>query len=253
MSVFSENISVRVGIIALLAVSVVYIAALANNTIKSAYYIGKPTDLSRTITISGEGKEVAIPDVAIVSLGYMTEKKTVSEAQRDMTQKINALIAAVKQQGIEAKDIKTTNYSVYPQYDWIDGRQVFRGYQASQSIEVKMRNFDTISPTLELVGTLGLNQVGGLQFTIDDIEAVRQKARLQALANAKEKADALARVMGVRLGKVISFSESGYAPVPPIYYDRAVMLKAEGVSAAPAVEGGSEEIIVNASVTYELN
>lgn len=244
-------------VLTILAVAIIgYTVAVTRNAVKQNYYIGKPTEVSRTITISGSGKVVAVPDIASISLGYSVEKRTVAEAQEDMTKKMNALIDGVKKLGIEAKDIQTTNYSVYPQYDWSTNRQVLRGYQASQNVTVKIRKFDSIPAVLDLIGALQLNQVGGLAFSIDDIEKVRTEAREKALADAKSKAGALAKIMDVDLGKVVSFSEStgGYYPPTPMYYARdAAQGVAEVKATAPAVEGGSQEITVDATVTYELD
>jgi len=219
---------------------------------KSYYYIGKSTETPRTITIGGQGKVTVIPDVAVVTMGYSVEKKTVAEAQKDNTGKMNALIAKVKELGIEAKDIKTTSYNVYPQYNYDDGKQTLRGYQVDQYVEVKIRNNDKISQILDLVGTLGLNQVGNLNFQVDDPEQYQQEARIEALKNAKLKAKDLADIMGVSLGKIISFSEDGsYNPPTPMYARDALGIG--GAAESVSVESGSQEMIVNASVTYELN
>lgn len=232
----------------------VYLFALTRNTFKLYDYIGKSDQLPYTIAIAGEGKVTAIPDVATVSLGLETKNLNISKAQQENTDKINKLIDRLKALDIKKEDIKTTSYSVFPDYNWVTGRQILEGYKVSQNVLVKIRNFDKIPEALNLIGELNLNQVGGLNFTIDEPEKYRQEARLLALENAKQKAEALAKAADVKLGKLVSFTESGYQP--PIYYrDNAYMLEAKavgGAAPAPQVEAGSQEVTVNVSVTYEV-
>ncbi len=250
---FKENPLLTVLLAIFIIVLIVAIGLWGWNLSKQHYYIGKSTDIQRTISITGEGKITAIPDIALVSLGLTTEKKNISDAQSENSTTMNSLIEKLKGLDIAKEDIKTTNYSIYPAYDWTDGRQVLRGYTVSQDVQVKIRKTDQVDKVLLIAGDLKLNQIGGLTFDIDNPENYRQEARIKALENAKEKADALAKVMGVKLGKVISFSESeGYYPeVYPMY------AKAEGIGGggapAPAVEAGSQEITISATVSYELD
>jgi hypothetical protein len=219
---------------------------------KSYQYIGKPTAERDTIAISGEGKITSIPDIASVEVGLMTEKGDVKSAQKENTEKMNRLIANLKKLGVESKDIQTSYYNIYPQYDWPDGKQVLRGYQVNQGVSVKIRNLEKIGDILAAAGEGGANQVSGLSFNIDDPETLRQEARIKALQNAKEKAEALAEVAGVRLGKIVSFSEYSSSPVP-MYKSMDVMgLGGGGESAAPTVESGSMDIVVNVTVSYEI-
>jgi len=249
---FKENPIHYVLSVALIIVLVIAIGIWAWNLSKQHYYIGKNPDIQRTIAITGEGKVTAIPDIALVSLGLSTEKKKVSDAQAENSKTINSLIDQLKGLGIAKEDITTTNYSIYPAYDWTNGKQILRGYTVSQDVQVKIRQTDKVDDVLKIAGDLNLNQIGGLTFSIDQPEVYKQQARIKALENAKEKADALAQVMGVKLGKVISFSESeGYVPPPyPMY------AKAEGIGgggAAPTVEAGSQEITIMATISYELD
>lgn len=224
------------------------------NMSKQHYYIGKNPDIQRTISIMGEGKVTAIPDIALVSLGLTTEKKSVSDAQSENSKTINSLIDKLKALGIAKEDITTTNYSIYPAYDWTNGKQILRGYTVSQDVQVKIRQTDKVDDVLKAAGDLNLNQIGGLTFTIDNPENYKQQARIKALENAKDKADALAKVMGVKLGKVISFSESGgnvLAPYP--MYAKSESLGIGGGGPAPTVEAGSQDIVIDATISYELD
>jgi len=229
----------------------IYVTLLARNAAKQHDYIGRPESQRDTIAISAEGKVTALPDIASISIGVMTEKKTVADAQKENTAKMSAIIAKVKESGVASEDIKTTNYSIYPQYDWVDNRQVERGFQVSQSIDVKIRDLEKIGDILTAAGELGANQVGGVNFTIDDPEELRQQARLEALENAKRKALELAEAAGVRLGRIVGISEDpGYVP-PPLFYDRAAEGFGGGDGAAK-IEPGSQDVAVNVTVEYEI-
>lgn len=231
---------------------VIYLGALTRNAVKQYEYIGRPTERVYTITISGEGKVTAKPDIGQVSLGVQVEKPTVTEATKENTTKMNALIAALKVLGIAEEDIRTTNYSLNPQYEWPNGRQELRGYAVYQDVQVKVRDLEKVGEVISKAAEVGANQVGGLTFTIDDPEEYRQQAREKALANAKQKAEALAQSAGVQLGKLVEFNE-GASNVPnPVYYLDAARTGYGGGSAAPEIQSGSQDVIVNVNVTYEV-
>lgn len=228
--------------------------ALTRNAGREYNYIGVSEEQRHSITISGEGKVIGVPDVANIQLGYSVEKPTVAAAQKDNSEKMNAIIKKLKDDfKIDEKDIKTTNYNIYPQYNWNDGRQNLRGYQVSQNVSVKVRDLDQVSSILDAAGSLGLNQIGSLNFEIDDPEKLKQEAREQAIEAAKEKAENLADVAGVKLGRIISFYESSSSPVD--YYRSSYKLEADMATneeAAPQIEVGSSEITITATVEYEI-
>ena len=231
-----------------------YLVALTRNAWKTNDYIGKSTESPHTITISGKGKAYAIPDIAQVSLGLKTEKSNVTDAQIENTKKINALHDQLQKLDIPKKDITTTQYNVYPVYDWANNRQNLRAYSVDQSISLKIRDFEKIPKVLQLIGELGLNQVGSLSFTVDDMEKFEQEARLMALKDAKEKAKTLAKEAEVKLGRVISFSENNTVPPPYMPYYKSYAMEAGAVSDAPAptIQAGNQEITVQVTISYEI-
>lgn len=231
---------------------IAFLAALTRNAWRANTFIGRTSETPHTITISGEGKVTAVPDIAVVMLGTQTEKRSVSDAQRENTRIMNALHERISGLGIAKDDIATSQYSVYPQYDWNDGRQTLRSYQVAQQVTVKIRDFEKISPVLALIGELGLNQVGGLNFSIDDPERFRQEARIKALAQAKAKAEALAKAAGVGLGRIITFSESGGGVPPPYPVFALKEAGGDAAMAAPEVAPGSQEVAISVTVTYEI-
>ena len=247
------NKIVTIFISIVLVVGTIYLAILSWNAIKAHDYIGISVQQRHSITITGEGKVTGVPDVAKIQLGYSIEKKTVAEAQKDNTTKMNQMIDKLKKDfTINSQDIQTVNYYISPQYDWFNGKQTLRGYSVSQDLSVKVRQMDKVSKILDAAGSIGLNQVGNLTFEIDNPEILKQQAREKALDQAKEKADALAKIVGVKLGKVISFSESSSQLIPPIYSSYKLDAGVGGGGAAPSIETGSNEITIIATVEYEI-
>lgn len=238
--------------ILLLLSGLFYLVILTQNAIRTGKFIGKSADVRNTITIEGEGKVRGIPDIATVDLGFSVESKEVRDAQKENAVTMNKLISGLKLLGVQGEDMQTTNYSIYPQYDYLkDGGQKLRGYTVTQNVTVKIRDLGKVSDVLYQAGVLGLNQVGGIAFTMDEPEALRQHARVKALQSAQKKAGELAKIAGVRLGRVVSFSENASGGYPVPMYTKSVMMEGMG-GGAPDIQAGSQDVVVNATVTYEI-
>lgn len=215
----------------------------------------------RSFAVTGEGKVVAVPDVAEFTAGVTTEGgKDLTAIQAENTRKMNAVIAFLKEQGVDEKDVKTTNYNISPRYQYSNcgvGGSVcpppeIVGYSVSQSLLVKVRDFKKAGDMLSGVVTKGANSVSQLSFSIDDRAALENQAREEAIRKAREKVPAIVKAGNFSLGKLISIEETG-SPMP-IYYGRDAMLGMGGAekSVSPAVEPGSQEIIVNVMLRYEI-
>lgn len=251
----------RVGLVVL----IVYVAVLALSGLKGLRFIGSGVSATNTITVSGEGEVFAVPDTAEFSVSVQEEAKEVKAAQETATKKSNDILAYLKSQGVEEKDIRTTDYSVYPQYDYVNGvcsnggycqpgKQVLRGYQVSQTLTVKVRDTEKAGDLLSGVGSRGASSVSGLSFTIDDQDALEAQARGEAIDDARAKAKMLAKQLGVSLVRVVGFSESGDRP---IYYAKTMSMAADGMGGmeaapAPQIPTGENKITSNISVTYEI-
>ncbi|MEK7203112.1 MAG: SIMPL domain-containing protein [Patescibacteria group bacterium] len=247
------NKIVTIFISVFLMLSAIYLGILSWNAVKARDYIGISPKERHSIAIVGEGKVIGAPDVAKIQLGYSVEKKTVADAQKENTVKMNSMIDKLKKDfKIDAQDIKTVNYNISPQYDWSSsGKQSLRGYLVSQDLTVKVREMNKISQILDVAGTVGINQVGNLSFEIDKPEKLKEEARAKALEQAKDKANSLSKIVGVKLGKIISFSESSSEP-SPIDANYAMSEKLNMGGAMPTVEAGSNEITIFATVMYEI-
>lgn len=226
---------------------------LIRNDIKRHDFIGRSPEIRDTIYLEGQGSVVGVPDVAVVNVGVRTESKTVEQAQAENTQKMNALVSAYKKLGIEDEDLKTARYNIYPQYDYIrDEGQRLRGYEVSQSLTVKIRDLDQVGDVLDIAGQSGANDVSGLAFEIDDEDDLLKEARDKAIEDVQEKAELLADQLGVKLGRIVSFSENRQGNFPqPVYLEKAVGIGG-AADAAPSIQAGSEEVTVMVNVEFEI-
>jgi uncharacterized protein YggE len=222
-------------------------------------------DPVNSITVEGTGTVAAVPDIAQISFTVLESANTVADAQAKATERTDAAIEALKKAGIDDKDVKTVHYSVSPRYEYdqpcprgaycatvVSGAPRIVGYDVSQSIEVKVRDTGKAGEILGLLGELGVQNISGPNFTMDDEDAVRAEARGEAIDEAEAKAKVLARQLGVRLVRVMSFSESG-GPYPMYGYGKGggVMMDAVAQS-APALPVGENETNVTVVITYEI-
>lgn len=222
---------------------------------------------ANVITVSGHGEVQAVPDIANISFSIRQEAKTVKEAQEKVATIEKSALDFLKTNNIEEKDIKTENASFYPKYEYkydaklvpcneygcppSRGTNVIVGYEASETISVKVRNTDDVGKIMQGLGELAVSDLNGPNFTIDDEEALQIEARKKAIENAKEKAKILAKDLGVSLRGVVSFSESdGYYPYPMMYAKDAMETS---VGNAPAtIPKGENTISSDVTITYEI-
>jgi hypothetical protein len=207
-----------------------------------------------TVTFSGEGKAIGIPDIASVNFSVVTEKMTAKEVMAENAKKMNEVINFVKESGVDEKDIKTQAYYLSPRYDWIEGERISKGYELTSTLTVKVRDIEKISDIIDGAVLKGANQVGNIQFVIDDPEKLEEEARNKAIENAKTRADSISRATGLKIGRILSFAEgiTPEASTPiPYYLEEAKGLGGE-TATSPEVEKGSQKITVNVSLTFEL-
>ena len=168
-----------------------------------------------TISVSGEGESVATPDSATISFTVQESATSVALAQTAATKRTNDALEAIKSLGIVEKDLKTIGYTVSPKYESTtcspgsvciqNGATKIIGYEVSQSVVVKVRDTTKAGEVLQKLGSLGVQNINGPDFSVDDPTAVSAEARGKAIRDARTKAEILAKQLGVRLGKVVSF------------------------------------------------
>lgn len=212
------------------------------------------TEKSDFFTVTGEGKVTVTPDIAVVSVGVTSQGTSVKLAQKDLNIKMDAISKAVKQLGVDAKDIKTENYSINPRYDYQESVQRIIGYDANSSLTIKVRDMDKANDVIDASTGNGANQVNGISFDVDDRDTLENEARVLAVADAKKKAELAAKTVGFTLGTIVNYSEgvNNDGPVPRMMSAKSAM-EAGGDRAVPStIEPGSNEIIIQVSLSYQL-
>lgn len=159
--------------------------------------------------VEGVGEAAAAPDTAVISLGITKTSPNVTSAQQEANKVMNTITDGLKNLGISDKDIKTTNYSVYPTYDYSGSQQTITGYTVTQNLQVNVKPIDKANQTIDLATKAGANIIGNISFTLNTQtkKELQEKARNEAVKNAKEKAESLAKIAGISLGKIIDIQE----------------------------------------------
>jgi uncharacterized protein len=236
----------------LLVYLIFYIGTLINNNLKKSDYIGMAPKQERTVAVTGFGKITSSNDIAMTTLGYTNTSTDVAKAQADNKKVMDKVMAELKRLGVSEKDIKSS-YSVYPQYNYSasSGRK-FNGYQVTNQLTIKIRDLDKIQSVLALAGKYGANQISGLSFTVDDNESLKSKARAKALVDANKKAQVIAKYLGVRLGKAISYVEYENSKGYPLLKSMSSLDESSIGGSGPTVSGGSSNVEMNVNVVYEI-
>lgn len=212
------------------------------------------TDQEQTFKASGETEIEVVPDEAQVSLGIDLERSTVVAAQNAANEIINSITDALKDLGIDGEDIKTRNYNIRTTYDYDNGNRRVTGYRVNTQIVVKLTDFTKLNQAIDTATGLGANQVGGINFSLseDKQDELRQQARKEAITDAKDNANELARLAGVNLGKVINVTESKTGSAPQPYYARTMALdSAAGPEEPTQIEPGTETYRYSVTLSYE--
>ena len=241
-----------------------FLAASTLFQFKNAGELGHNKPATNSITVSGTGEAVAIPDIAIFSFSVTKEAETATEAQKLASDISNSMFETVKKTGVAEKDVRTTNYSLYPKYDYLQNkcpaiypsncvpsREVLRGYEISQTFEVKVRDVAKVGEIVTSVTSAGATNISGPTFGVDKEDDVIAKARNEAIVNAKSKAESIAKGLGVSLVRIVSFSENenGYA-VPMM--KAAYGVGGQDAASVPQIPAGESKYSRTVNITYEI-
>lgn len=211
------------------------------------------TNKTDLFTVQGEGEATAVPDTALLSLGVTKEAATVQQAQTQVNTVANKITEDLKSLGVKVKNIKTTNYSVNPAYDYTSGRQNVTGYSVSQNMEVRLQPIEQANKALDLATAAGANVIGGITFVLDDAEQdkLEAQARKQAIESAKKKAEDTAKLAGIRLGKIINVTESNNFPVMPYAARELKAMDSAGGGEPTQVTPGENTVQITVSLSYQ--
>lgn len=229
------------------AVVLLALVSLAGPTAEAA---AEESRMERTVTVSATGTAIAVPDSARIATGVLSEAATAREALTANNAAMTKLIAALKENGIEAQDIQTSGFNLNPRYtNPRDGQPpVIDGYQAANQATIHVRNLDKMGEVLDNLVSVGANQMNGITFEVSTAETLRDAARKEAIANARRRAELFATAAGVKVGKVVSITEGAMVEPRPFF-------KAGRVAAMEAVpvERGTQSLEATVTVTWELD
>lgn len=208
---------------------------------------------AKELSVVGEGKIDVIPDTAYVELGILVENEpTVKKAQERIDEISNKIIKNLEELNIPAKNIKTSNYSIYPNYKYENNTSTLAGYNGNTILTVKVKNTEIVSKIISRATDAGANQVHGVRFTIDKPEIYREQARKKAIENAKEQAEKIAKDLNIKLGKITNMTESTPLNNDPQIYEK-IPGAFGGGGGGPRIEPGSQSVISIVTLYFEKN
>ncbi|MEO1135327.1 MAG: SIMPL domain-containing protein [Pseudomonadota bacterium] len=210
-----------------------------------------PETSPRTISVTGQGKAAAAPDMAVVTIGVQSEAPTAAAALRQNSTDMSATIDTLKELGVADRDIQTSGLSVNPRYDYERNRSrpEVIGFTASNNVTVRLRDLSAAGAIIDQAVQSGANSLGGVSFAFSDPKPLYDEARRDAVADARAKADLLTDAAGVRLGKLL-FIQEGHAvtPQPRPYAARMEMAQDQAVP----MEAGESTVNISVSMIYEI-
>ena len=210
---------------------------------------GHPKPHAARLSVTGEGQSATQPDMATISLGVSTEAATAQEAMAQNATRQQAVIDALKAEGIEARDIQTSGLNLSPRMVFAEGQPPkLSGYTAQNMVTVRVRDLARLGPVLDKLVETGANEINGIGFAREDMEAARDEARARAIAEARRRAEQMAGAAGMRLGALRALSDAPVAEGP-----RPMMMRAEAKAAdATPIEAGELSVTAQVSAVYDL-
>ncbi|MCK9393717.1 MAG: SIMPL domain-containing protein [Candidatus Paceibacterota bacterium] len=213
------------------------------------------------ININKTGTVYVVPNVGLISLNSTVSAKTIADALKQNNEKISQVIVFLKSQGVSSEDIKTSDFNVSPNYERVvtedlfsnvitEGQKKVVSYEVSQTMEVKIRDLNKVGLVIDGATEAGVNNVGNLNFVIEDEDSAKAQAREKAIKDAKIEAQGIADKLGVKLGGVSSYSESFSIPV---YRNDVSYEKAVGSSSLSNIEIGKNKIEVTVNLSFKVN
>ncbi len=208
-----------------------------------------------TFDITAQADIKAEPDIAMVSAGVLTVAKTADAAMKENAVRMNAIFKSLKAAGIADKDQQTSGININPQYVYEDNKSPkITGYQASNTVNVTIRDLKKIGPALDALIAQGANQLNGPTFTLDNPEDLLNQARKDAVEKARKRAELYATATGLKIKKIRNLSENANmgGPVPYPAMARKMMMASADAAESTPVAAGQVNLNVTVNITYEL-
>jgi len=206
----------------------------------------------RTLSVNGTGQAFLSPDIAYIYIGVHTEEDTAADAVKANNSQTQQVISALRDAGVAANDIRTTNFSIWPNQQYgPNGQPTSTRYVVDNSVFVTVRELDGLGDLLDSAIGAGANSINSIQFDVADKAEALKKAREEAVKDAKEQAQQLADAAGMNLGDVQTISFYDSAPVPYMEYGKGGGGGAT-VEAAVPIQPGQLTVTATVSISYEI-
>lgn len=223
-------------------------------------------DYPAAITVSGKGTISVSPDIARFSFSSSKDAKTIAEARAMVSEVVNPVIEQLREFGIQEKDIKTQSFNVYPKYEyvpvrctgtfcppWNPSQQKLVGFTYTVNYAVTLRDLDKTSQVAEIITNASVTSVNGPDFTVDDLDMLKNQARTVAIRDAKIQGKQIAKQLGVRLGKIVDFQIAGDGGYYPVYTERGALGSVSSdMKISPEMPIGESEITTQVLITFRL-
>ncbi|MBX8803017.1 SIMPL domain-containing protein [Pseudochrobactrum asaccharolyticum] len=210
------------------------------------------------VVVTGEGEVQAAPDMAILDLSVLREAKTAREALTDNNKAMSKVLGAMKEAGIEDRDLQTSGVNIQPTYTYPNDKNGLKapkiiGYNVTNGLTVRVRDLNKVGDLLDKSIDLGVNQSGGLRFVNDDPSKALMDARKKAMENAMEKAKILTETAGAKVGRVLEITEYVNNGRPmPMARTKMIAMAAEPASDSVPLSAGENSYNVNVTVKFEI-
>lgn len=205
-----------------------------------------------TLSTTAEGRVSVSPDMISLALSVYNRAQTSKEAYDSVNIWVAALKKILKESGVADVDVQTTGIFLNPEYNYVDGTQKPNGFSATHSLSVKIRKLSDANTLLDKVTEIANVQIQSVTYDLDKKDPVYTEARKLAIEKAREKAEEMAKVSGVKIKKVQSLSEGSQNNSYPLPYQNAKVMSAGVADSTTSLSPGQLEYTVNISATYEL-
>jgi hypothetical protein len=203
-----------------------------------------------TLTLTARAEVTRAPDIVTLSGGVSTQATSAAAAMAGNAKAMTAVIAAVRGAGVAERDVQTEGLSLQPQYSYENRIQTLTGYQASNTVRLRLRDVANAGPLLDALVKAGANQISGPDFSIDEPEAALDEARRAAMAKARARAALYAEAAGLKVVRIAAISEGGTSAPAPRPMMRSMAMAED--SASPPVAPGEVSLAASVTVRFEL-
>ena len=224
-------------------------------------FVKAPNDISmadttsaavKLVNVNGVGEITVTPDLVLIDIGVQTKNSDAAKAQKENAKLMAAVIDAIKAKGIKAEDIKTTGYSIYQTYDYVDNKPSEPYYIANNTVNVKVNDITKVGEIIDVATVSGANTINSIRFTVKDDSAYYEEALKLAMANAKNKATSIMGSFGKKPGIPYAVNEvSNGGRIFYDYYPAKAMAEGVADAASTPIESGEITITANVSVSYD--